>query len=133
VQHRIEGDGSTERQRAEGDHLAPLDAAPNDLLAVCGSRHQLQFGHPARPQPSLTLDQRAVWADVHESDQQPGPEDRVRMPAGMCRTGAPGAPAFRVGAHGSHAALAGSNRSTRTRPVLPVMRMAICGPPLDAT
>jgi hypothetical protein len=103
------------------------------VLAIAVGTDQLQFGRPPRTQPGRTLDEDAERANVDYSNEYTGTEHRLAAPAGGVGTRAARPPAFTPCTHGTHAARAGSKRSTRTRPVLPVRRTAICGPRGDAT
>ncbi len=113
--------------------MTAFDPAGDGVLAIAVGTDQLQFGRPSRTQPGGTLDEDAERANVDYSNAYSGTEHGLAAPAGGVGTRAASPPAFAPCPHGTHAARAGSKRSTRTRPVLPVRRTAICGPPVDAT
>ena len=123
----VEDQHATVAKRLERRHVAAIETSPDGRsVAAC---KQLQLGVRAGPQARVGFHERRTAVDVEEHHRLTGPQYRictppqpfrghallratVTAPIGQCR----------------HCRACASNVNTRTRPVPPNTRIAICGP-----
>ena len=125
------------QQTAIANRLECRDVTTIEAAGDRGPRRrsgELHFRARARTQPRVGFDERRVAADVEERDRLAGPKQSVRSPArAAAGAAALAAPLDEVDGYGCHCRVRASNVNTRTRPVAPKIRIAICGPRRAAT
>ena len=123
----VEQQNAAIANRLERGDVATIETAGDARARIRAG--QLHLGMRARTQTRGGFDERRAAADIEERHQLTGAKHGVRSPARAATRAAALAPAFnQVDRYWCHCRVCASNINTRTRPVAPKTRIAICGP-----
>ena len=127
VHSLIEQQHAAIANRLERSNIAAIETSADERAHLRVSK--LDLGVRARPQPRRGFHERRAAADVEERHGLTGTKQGVGAPARAAARAAAFAPALnQVDRYWDHCRARASNINTRTRPVAPKTRIAICGP-----